>query len=325
MAEFLLDYWVALFAIVIFIGIVIGIVMAKRDLFPISYYREIRNRISPRADASKFKIQITRGDSPLDLKALDGPEAQSITAEFVTDFDAALIADPFLFKHEEKLWLFFEAVDRVSRKGIISAAFSEDGNTWTYHGKVLEESFHMSYPQVFEQDGVIWMIPETAADLSVRLYKANSFPDDWELHSVLLKGHIYCDSTVFRHDQKWMMFSADRFSILNLYFADKLTGPWIKHPCSPIVHRNLHNARCGGRVIRHSGELLRIAQDCKQYYGHLLRAFKITELDEKNYKELEIENSPILTPRKGTWRPFGCHHLETLEHDGRWLIAADGF
>lgn len=325
MTEFLLDYWIALIATTLFVGMVIGAVITKRNMFPITYYREIRNRLFPRADTKKFKIRITRGDSPLDLNALDGPEAQSITPEFVTDFDALIVADPFLFKHEEKLWLFFEAVDRTSGKGILSAAFSEDGNTWTYHGKVLEESFHLSYPQVFEHGGEIWMIPETVANLSVRLYKAHNFPDEWEFESTLLTGHRYCDSTVFRHNKKWMMFSSDGNSILNLFYADELTGPWIMHPSSPIVHRNFCSGRCGGRVICDSGRLLRIAQDSERYYGHSLRAFNITELDEKNYREVETENSPILTPSPGTWRPFGCHHLDSMEHDGRWLIASDGF
>lgn len=318
-------FWIALIAVVAIAGLVFGVVVGKRDLFPIRFYRAVRNLLRPPASALNFKIQIASADSPLDLSALDAPEAQSIGPDIVSDFDAILIADPFLLQRGDRIWLFFEAVERASRKGVISAAWSTNGIDWTYHGKVLEEKFHISYPQVFEHNGEFWMIPETARDLSVRLYRARNFPDDWEFESVLLKGHHFCDSTLLRHQEKWWMFASDRHNVLNLYYADELTGPWHQHPASPIVHRSSKNARCGGRILSSSGRLLRISQDCELRYGHFLRAYEILEFDDDKYREVEIETSPILVPKTGTWRPFGCHHLDVLEHNGRWIIASDGY
>ena len=325
MDEFLIDYWIIFFAIALIFGCSIGAVVAKKNLFPIPQYRAIRNRFRPQPSAIKFKLRVAMGNSKMDLGALDGPESQSIGPDIVTDFDAILVADPFLCKQGERLWLFFEAMERETQKGIISAAYFDHNSTWIYHGKVLEENFHLSYPQVFEHDGEFWMIPETTRDLSIRLYKARNFPAEWELHSILLKGHTFCDSTIFRHNQKWMMFSSQGNKHLNLYIAPELTGPWTIHPSSPIVSYNTAIARCGGRVVYDSGKMFRIAQDGERYYGHSLRAFNITQLDEKIYQEVETENSPILTPAKGTWRPFGCHHFDSVEHNGRWFIAADGF
>ena len=109
-----------------------------------------------------------------------------ITTEDVTDADAILVADPFIFRRDDTWHMFFEVLPRDTERGVIARAESTDGREWQYRGMVLGEDFHFSYPQIFEWEGEIYMIPESAEDLSVRLYRASSFPEKWECVGKLL-------------------------------------------------------------------------------------------------------------------------------------------
>ena len=167
----------------------------------------------------KWSIAIYEGDMPFGLKPAEGIPNPVITPERVTDTDAIFVADPFIFRHEGEWHMFFEVMPRDTERGIIGRAESADGREWHYRGIVLREDFHMSYPQVFRWEGGIYMIPESAYDYSVRLYRAAPFPGKWDCVGKLLTGHDFTDATVFRHDGGWWMFvSNTRNDALSLYF-----------------------------------------------------------------------------------------------------------
>lgn len=316
--------WALIIVVVAVLACGAGVVIAKRNLLPMRLYRSLRNRLFPRPDATKFALRIARGDSPLDVSALDKPGAVSIGPEAVSDLDALLVADPFLLNHREQQWIFFEAMRRDDRRGVIAAARVNGDLAVTYHGIVLEESFHLSYPQVFEHDGEIWMLPESARNHELRLYRATRFPDGWICVKTLFRGHRFVDSTLFQHGGRWWMFTTTN-NMLHLYFAEDLLGPWHSHPANPLRANDARLGRCGGRVVAHENRLYRIAQDGTAYYGHSLRATEIITLDEQSFEERELEHSPILAPRKGSWRPFGCHHLDAAPSGNGWTIVSDGF
>ena len=97
------------------------------------------------------------------------------------------------------------------------------------------------------------MIPETSEANSIRLYKAAKFPSQWFFVGTLLEGGVYLDSSIFRHDNKWWLFTETnpehKYDTLRLYYAENLLGPWIEHPNSPIVMGNPKIARPGGRIF----------------------------------------------------------------------------
>lgn len=90
-------------------------------------------------------------------------------------------ADPLLFHHEGKRWLFCEAFDMAAGKGDIAVIDLTDPRHPGTPKTVLTESFHLSFPTVFEWNGGIWMIPETGTNHSLNLYRCKQFPDQWEL------------------------------------------------------------------------------------------------------------------------------------------------
>jgi len=274
-----------------------------------------------------WSIGIYEGDSPLgfsDLAAIHNPV---LTAQDVSDVEAVFVADPFMIREGDSWYMFFEVFHKDSSQGDIGLATSTDGRRWTYRQIVLDESFHLSYPYVFNWNGDFYIIPETHESGRHRLYKASNFPFEWSFTGTLMNGN-FVDPSILYHNQKLWLFAEtnpegnDR---LCLYHADKLQGPWIPHPKNPLIDKDANRARPGGRVILVGGRLIRYAQDDDPSYGNQLRAFEITELSTESYAEREL---PLNPPLKGTglgWNADGMHHIDPhqLEKD-RWIACVDG-
>jgi hypothetical protein len=286
-----------------------------------------------------WSIGIYQGASPLALQPPAHVKNPALTGEDVTDVPALFVADPFMIRVDGNWHMFFEVFNKATRKGEIGCAVSNNGMNWKYKQIVLAEPFHLSYPCVFEWQGDHYMIPENRTVNEVRLYRAARFPDQWSHVATLLK-EPYADSTVFRFENRWWMFTdasasfrlrhkdpklGFRHDTLRLFYADQLDGTWHEHPKSPIVKWDPHIARPGGRV--HVGEsLIRFAQDCFPTYGTRLYAFRISQLSPTCYEESEIEGSPGLGPSGNGWNRKGMHHIDlhSLEN-GQWIACVDGF
>src|SRR5262245_52459901 len=94
----------------------------------------------------EWSIGIYTGRSPLELTPATNLEQPVLTARHVTDVPAAFFADPFMIRVNHVWYMFFEVINRESRKGEIGLATSEDGAKWTYQQIVLAEPYHLSYP-----------------------------------------------------------------------------------------------------------------------------------------------------------------------------------
>ena len=83
-------------------------------------------------------------------------------------------ADPFLFVKDDTLYLFFEKVYAGIREwGRIAMTKTTDFIHWTEPVDVLSLSYHLSFPFVFEDNGEVYMIPESNEADAVCLYRAN--------------------------------------------------------------------------------------------------------------------------------------------------------
>jgi len=297
-------------------------------------------QILPHSSAKKIQewsIGIYGGPSPLHLAPLSRVPNPVLTRKEVADVPAAFVADPFMLDVDHAWYMFFEVWNQQTNKGEIGLAVSNDGYRWSYQQIVLRESFHLSYPYVFRWEKRVYMIPETHRADSVRLYKAAPFPDRWELVATLLTakhldtGNRFSDASVFFFKERWWLFIevAGRplfAGILRLFYAERLTGPWIEHPESPIISGDPHIARPAGRVLTFEDRVVRFAQDCYPDYGTMVRAFEITELTTSSYAEREIEESPILRGSGVGWNERGMHQVDPhLMDDGRWIACVDGW
>ncbi len=249
-----------------------------------------------------------------------------LTAADVTDAWASFVADPFLF-FENGTWHLFLEVYRPAMGGALAVATSSDGGSWTYEGLVLDEPFHLSYPQVFKYGESLYMIPETYEIGEVRLYTATDFPYTWTYTETLVAGLPFVDPSIFRYQDTWWMFVGDTGgSNLYLYHADDLLGPWVEHPASPVIAGDATRARPGGRSFVFDGDrVIRIAQEgFGSIYGRRIRAFEVDVLTKTDYAEHEIPESPLLMESGEGWNATGMHHLDAWWTGSYWLAAVDG-
>ncbi len=259
-----------------------------------------------------------------------------ITAEDVTDIDARFVADPFLVRHQDQWYLFFEALKNIEGKrhgkGVICLATSKDLQAWHYEKVVIEEDFLLSYPYVFSHNGEYYMIPTAYRQDEVRLYKAHAFPFDWRLEKVLLNANNM-DPSIVQHNGKWWIFTETNptgHDQLSIFWADDLLGPWQPHAGNPLKTQDPHYSRPCGRLQMIDGQLYRFAQDDSPDYGLKVFCFRIDELTPQNYYESLVSNLPILqgSGNSADWNGRGMHHIDIHEtHDGisNYVAAVDGW
>lgn len=272
---------------------------------------------------SRWCIGIYAGTSPLRLGPRAGIANPVLSALSVTDVAARFVADPFMIQAGGGWHMFFEVMPAAQRKGAIGHATSPDGFTWRYDGLVLEESFHLSYPCVFEAGGAFYLVPESHAAGAIRLYGAEAFPNRWSPIATLVEGD-WVEPTIFRWEARWWLLAATparHATELHLFEAAELRGPWREHPMSPVVRNDPSSARPAGRVIGHGGALLRFAQDCSQRYGERVRAFEIVELTRRRYRERAVEASLAAE----AWNAGRMHHVDAHPlGEGQWIACVDG-
>ena len=277
-----------------------------------------------------WSIGVYSGRSPLDLAPDVRYKNPVITRDHVTDVSAGFVADPFLIRSGDVWHMFFEVFNLRGRRGEVGVATSRDLSNWNYHQIVLAEPFHLSYPFVFEWMGEHYMIPETHQTRTIRLYRAEVFPTKWAFVHTLMSGTRYADTTVFRHDDRWWLFTETnpeaKHDTLRLFHADDLFGQWTEHPASPIVMGDPHTARPGGSVVSTPAGLIRYAQDCAPRYGLSVNAFEITTLTTTDYAEVPVQRNPVLSASGDGWNAAGMHHVDPHElASGRWIAAVDGW
>ena len=171
-------------------------------------------------------------------------------------------ADPFVYTHDKQPYIFFEDYDFSSRKGTISVATYSDG-AFRLLGTALNLPYHLSFPYIFEYEGVTYMVPETCGNRSIELWKCTDFPLKWELQYNLMSNVSAVDTIIFKHGEYWwLLTNIDRTDgqshcdELFAFFADSpLSTNWTPHACNPIV-RNPMRARNAGIVVSPGGDVI---------------------------------------------------------------------
>lgn len=272
-----------------------------------------------------YSIGLYSGPSIFELSPYADADNPVMTAEKITDVAADFVADPFVVEHDGTWLMFFEVLLKDTYEGDIGLATSKDALNWDYVGIVLDEPFHLSYPNVFNWRDEFYMIPESNRADSIRLYKAESFPLKWSFQHSLINGR-YVDPTVFYYENHWWMFASEISSAtLRLFYSNELAGLWVEHIKSPVIKNDANIARCAGRVLEHEGRLFRFAQDCDPVYGKCVRVFEITELSDESYQEKEISDNLLLCKESSVWNADGMHHVSFIRSDDIWLACVDGW
>jgi hypothetical protein len=203
-------------------------------------------------------------------------------------------ADPFIVRRPTGALLFVEDAPIGGGPARISSLeLDSTGRLQSAPCVALERRTHLSYPFVFRDGGDWYMLPETAGTQTVELFRARSFPGDWEPCAVLLRDIRAWDPTLLHHDGVYWLFAtvadvgASPSDELCLYWSELLTGPWHPHPRNPVVSDARH-ARPAGRILINNGSLVRPAQDCTGGYGRRIVLNRIEVLSVDDYRETPI-------------------------------------
>jgi len=222
-------------------------------------------------------------------------------------------ADPFLFRHDDALFLFWEDYVEALGRGVLQVGRLE-GQSLVPLGQPIEAAHHLSYPFVFAAGGEIWMMPETLGAGRLEIWRAVDFPLRWERAATAFEGRPPADAVLARIAGQWWLFAnfcedgfGDYGSEMHLFRVD---GPALRriepHPLNPVVIDS-GTARGGGRVWQEGGRIFRASQDnTHDLYGWGLNVMEITRLDIDGYAERRVRH---VTPgfRRGV---IGCHHMD---------------
>lgn len=223
-------------------------------------------------------------------------------------------ADPHLCDHEGSTYLFFEEMAVGGVHGHLSVAMlHEDGQLSKIH-HVMDQQSHLSYPFVFTHLNEIYMLPETASQRNVTLYKAEQFPNHWQPVKQLLDDSDLADTTVHFHDNRWWMFtnamshrSVDERDELHIYHAEHLRGPWLAHSMNPVM-TGVDRARMAGPIVIENDQLYRVSQYGAHRYGYGINLNRIDTLSTTAYEETPVRR--VVPDPASPW--LGCHSMVHL-------------
>ena len=269
-----------LIAIIVIVALVVLFYVYVR-----SYYYWIPATI--RNPLSTDKTILTRSSTPI------------VPEGYQTNFGAA---DPFVVGEH----VFAEIMK--GGKGIIGVA--ETTGSKLSFTPVLEEDFHLSYPQVFSHDNEWYMIPEAHQSGSILLYKAVGYPKKWDLVRKIsdIDG---VDPTIFRLHGCWYIFvaSAESHETFLLKTDHFPAGPWEKAVRNPLPK----GYRGGGSALYWGGDVVLPVQPPTPFlrpYGQKLELHRIAP-------DLSFNYIKDVTPPPGAG---GLHHLSCLDDGNECMV-----
>jgi hypothetical protein len=231
-------------------------------------------------------------------------------------------ADPFVVEHAGEQYIFFEELIYARGVGHLACVRLQPDGSHTEPVKILEKPYHLSYPFVFKHQGQYYLIPETAGNHTIEVYRCEEFPHRWVFEKNLMEGVEAYDATLQEYEGRWWMFVSMRShqscspnEALYLFHADDpLSTQWQAHPQNPVVS-SAARARPAGRMFVEAEQLYRPSQNCAGVYGRGLNLNRITQLDQQCYRE-EVVSSYL---PDGDFDMNGMHTLGI----GRGLSVSD--
>lgn len=237
------------------------------------------------------------------------------------------LADPFLFEKDGNIYIFYEAFDLVARKGMLGySIYNPLNNTATHPHIIIDEFFHLSFPNIFEYAGDIYIMPESCEDYTLHVYKATSFPDKWERVYDILPDVYACDSIFISKENK-------QYLLTNELYHHTPTGTypscWVKNFLYPLNGLKIQGdgikagdgefgIRNAGKSFEIDGTLYRIGQDCRnRMYGCGLVLFEVTSLipyNESLKLNLTYKDFATKIERRDKSELIGVHTYNFCEH-----------
>jgi hypothetical protein len=229
------------------------------------------------------------------------------------------LADPFLIVDSPGVYIFVEQV--IGSNGDIGCFYSRSTNLekLEYKGIVLNESFHLSYPQVFKYNDKFFMLPESQNGGNVYLYETDSFPYNWVKKRILINKNNVKDPTILIEKDSVYIFGTQDDHLYS-WSASSLSDTFIKNP-KPLLMGT--ESRPGGRIFRYDGKLIIPIQNNSKGYGTGLSLYEVKK-DKVSFKLSRFQKF-FFSPQKNFPRfSHGMHHLDFQEIEDGYIAVYDG-
>lgn len=226
-------------------------------------------------------------------------------------------ADPFVVDINDKSYIFCEQYDKRKHIGNI-ALFELNNNKISKPTTIIDEPFHMSFPNVFKFNNDFYMIPETSADKSIRIYKMLDNPYKWEC----IKQHKIesaVDTAVYKEENNLILFISKIKKENELYTKTKIYKI-LDFPCGDLQYiRDFDEeysivSRNGGNILNIGNEYFRVIQNSTEtYYGKSLTISKINlkDFNETRIKNIEVKDLYIKGNYFHNYKIIGTHTYNT--------------
>lgn len=252
----------------------------------------------------KFVVNVNSVDSINDIN--DSNDVNNIIENInVTNskrfISGITTADPFIIKDNGTNYLFYEKIKFGRKRGdifVCKILSDENNNILTVEEKLnLHERFHLSYPNVFFDNGKFYMIPESRQCGEIRLYEFINFPHKPKFLKTLLKFDGL-DTNIIYYDEYYYLFTWSE-CCLHIFYSKNLLGEFTKHPhvLNFSGRRITGNGRNGGKFFFIGNNLYFPRQHNINHYGENLQIIKVTKLTTEDY------NEELVTEIKG------IHHM----------------
>jgi hypothetical protein len=225
-------------------------------------------------------------------------------------------ADPFLFEHKGNRYVFFENYSYLTKRGKISCAVIKENTIGTIMD-VLDMDYHLSFPFIWEENGEVFLMPETSENKRLEIYKSVTFPTKWELYTTAFEGEAIADAFFYndQDNQKWLFLNkqvsptSPMDSELYIYKTDSIKLKNLQpHTQNPVIIDS-RVARNGGALFTHNGKLYRPSQrNVDGIYGRALNLNEIETLTIHEYKEKTVK---VIKPTFDK-KLMAMHHLHQL-------------
>jgi len=219
---------------------------------------------------------------------------------------AKYAADSFCFESNNTQFVIFEDYDYKHKRGSISLAKLQENLEPINIKTALEKPYHLAYPYIFQHHKEIFLIPETAENGSIELYKWREETEEFIFEQELLNV-AGVDSSLVYYKEKWWLFCGLKDDLpnekLHIYYADQLLGPYQAHSLNP-VKVDPNGSRPAGQFIIENNVLYRPAQKSVKWYGESINWFEVEELNENAFCEKKIAE---IAPHKKWTHKDGVH------------------
>lgn len=196
-------------------------------------------------------------------------------------------ADPFIFEYKDCTYIFAEKWDYIKQKGIIAYTQIKGGKT-TQWEEIIEEPYHLSYPNIWRDDKGVHICAESSSSGEVYTYTAVDFPNIWRKDKIWWRGNSLADTTILfdkKNSPQWLFTYGCSGLVNGKLFRIKLNSEQEVEGNLLFVSRNKKVARPGGKFIFDENSIYRVAQNCSKSYGRSISICKVLECTEKCYKE----------------------------------------